>query len=283
MSRPIIVFLFFILACNNNTPSPESISKPASAASVDTLPRTYDSLSVFLDSLFKSNEISYMIDKSFEIKKAISKISKPENYDMSERNLGLLKEVKFQHKSGNKNVYWDCFKFLQFENILFNMDTLYCWEDYKPIDKKYFSFGNSSFFTFKAGPSDDCIGSGCRGNSYAIISKTKDDIQLLSFGIPDDITGLKYGDINKDGDLDIMEVSNLIESDYLAQMGKDVTQYNIKDCTNMTCYTFNFKTFRNGKWERLKDTKGLDYFLTIRVDDLLNPDSSFRMFWSNLP
>lgn len=205
-------------------------------------------------------------------------------YVISKSN-GLVNQY-FQPGNGAKDVMGEahCFSFLGIGKKVFFKDTLMCWQKFKYNDQSCFSYNNARFVVGTGHPDvDHCTGSLCRINTYPVISMFGADTSFQYFIYTDDISGLKYGDIDHDGYLDFLDIKQGLTLNELNLIHKKGGKYQNFVCDNSTCYKINVRTFKKGRYETMKDGNGDALFLVIKLDSPLNADSTFEILLSNWP
>jgi hypothetical protein len=155
--------------------------------------------------------------------------------------------------------------------------SLPCTVDIACADKGEFNFGGLRFIYCVVTPSINCTGSVCRVVHYPVFAITKTDTSFYLFSNSDDITGLRYGDFNNDNNLDFLVVNNGFSQSEIEKLIAKDGNFKYWECGNSQCYKITALTFTNGEWKILKDSKDEEYYFLIKLDDPLNPNSSFEI------
>lgn len=198
------------------------------------------------------------------------------------RNLGLLKQFYFTMNDNSGSVWNNCYSFLGIGKKVFNKDTLMCWQQFQFLPDYQIIYRQSSFRMLKSGPHENCIGGACRINFYPVIGISRRDTNLHYFINNDDLTGMKYADLDHDGFLDFLSIQSGITIQNINELA--VQNKKLKDLTNAemgTWYKLTLFTFKEGKWELKRDKKGQAYYIIIKLDKGLDPESKFKAMASN--
>jgi hypothetical protein len=239
----------------------------------------HKSYKIFIDSLiavfgitYSPSELKNTLD-TFDLKNGNFKvINTMGNIKQYYYFFGLQKNSPFQNSSDS------CYSYMQFGSHKWLKNNSKCQLEIKWPEKSDFVYHNNHFVYRIGTPMNNCIGSLCRVVFYPVFGITERDTSLYVLENADDITGLKYGDLNKDKYLDFLVVKNFFSREDLKNLiKKDLKRYQNWDCANSQCYKITAITFKNGKWEILKDSKGKEYYFLILINDALNPESSFEL------
>lgn len=175
-------------------------------------------LKEFIDSL--TNTPGIRMDKRRLMKERYDTILVNGQYQVV-RNNGLVKQYfKLKNKSKSITDLDNCNSFLGIGKKVFLKDTLRCWTRFQYDSRSCFSYNSASFVTGVAGPDDNCSGSLCRVYTYAVISVFGADTSIKYLSYTDDITGLRYGDVNHDGWLDFLDIQQGLDLDAIRAVQK---------------------------------------------------------------
>lgn len=195
---------------------------------------------------------------------------------------GIVQQYYFLNQGANINDPKGCYSFLGIGGKRFNHDTLMCWQEFDYLSNSLITYNKSSFIIMKGGPyPDNCIGAACRINFYPVIGIDKSDTSLHYFVNTDDITGIRYADINHDGYLDFLSIKSGFTHKDIEALAIRNKKYDNFNCSDAECYKITVFSFKEGKWEAMKDKNGKEYFMLIKLDDSLNPNSDFELLMSN--
>ncbi|TAG88500.1 MAG: hypothetical protein EAZ20_08420 [Bacteroidetes bacterium] len=143
-------------------------------------------------------------------------------------------------------------------------------EKYPQHCGKYIQYKNNHFIYGVQAPPERCIGTGCRLRRYVIF--THDNINIYSsdfLEFPEDMLGLKFGDINNDGYLDFLDIKTESYDPEISKIFKE---------TDGTCfYTLKVFTFKNGKFQYLKNQKGEEYYISYFIERPLDIKSNIHI------
>ncbi|MBC9914023.1 hypothetical protein [Chitinophaga varians] len=196
------------------------------------------------------------------------------------RDLGLVRQY-YQHVATKENPFWwPRYSLLMLGTKLFATDTFAHWQEFRYVKAGKMVYGQSSFVALSAGPPDDCNGVACRTNSYPVIGMYKSDTSIYTFVNVDDVAGLNYGDFNHDGYLDFLDIESLFFNEDAEMLSRHNKKFDRHSCERGVCYKIMAVTYRKGKWERLKDRQGREYAIWLTLDDVLNPDATFKLLMS---
>jgi len=239
----------------------------------------YKSYQLFIDSLVSTINVTYVHSK---FKNNLDTFNlKNDNYKVV-NTMGNIKQYYYyfglQKKSPFENSADSCYSYLQFGSHKWLNRNSECQIEMKWPKKSDFIF-HASQFSYRIGiPMNNCIGSLCRVVYFPVFGIAGSDTSLYVIENANDITGLKYGDFNKDKYLDFLVVKNYFSTEDLKNLiKKNGQRYSNWDCLNSQCYKITAITFKEGKWEILKDSNGKVYYFLILLDESLNPDSSFEL------
>ena len=124
---------------------------------------------------------------------------------------------------------------------------------------------------------DNCLGKFCRVKYYPVFATNGRDTSLQVFEQLDDVTGLRYGDFDRDKFLDFLVVENSVTNGDLKIAAKRDKKLENLDCYDSQCYKITAITFKNGHWTQLKDRYGKSYYFLIWLNEFLNPESGFQL------
>ncbi len=293
----IIALIFVLLFFNcNKKPTPKYLNTALdtnskilqenldtnSRISQENLIKRYPSYEKFLDSLLKN-----------PLKNTISNncIVSADTFKMGLNNFRII------HKIGDieyhrlfygikKVIYQDifsdsCASFLQLGKSLKYKIPVQCrfMVDCNKEEKRVFTHNNTRFISC-AGYLTNCSGSGCRLGYYPVFTITKTDTSFYMFTFADNITGLRYGNINNDNFLDFLEIRHGIGLEDLRKISLKDKKYENWSCPNSECYRITAISFINGKWVSLKDSSDKEYYILIKLDKPLDSESSFEVLGS---
>lgn len=240
----------------------------------------YKSFKHFLDSVCYMGKLSPVKKNTFSVSKTHTDTLYTKHGIKLVKKMGMVKQYFFSEKGSNDPGA--CYSFLGIGSKCFNQDTLMCWQQFSYWPNSLITYNEASFIIMKGGPyPDNCVGGACRINFYPVIGIYKSDTSFHYFINTDDITGLRYSDINHDGFLDFLSIqSGFTHKDMqkLAALNKKYKDFN---CSDAECYKITAFSFKKGKWEVMKDKNGEEYFMLIKLDDSLNLNSSFQLLMSN--
>ncbi|MBC9930617.1 hypothetical protein [Chitinophaga qingshengii] len=235
----------------------------------------------FIDSLTNTTGLRFDNKKPAKVK--IDTIFANGQYQIV-RNNGLVKQYyKLKDKSTNVTDLDNCNSFLGIGKKVFLKDTMRCWTRFEYDAHSSFSYNSASFITGMAEPADDCSGSLCRVYTYAVIAKFGADTSVQYLSYTDNITGLRYGDINHDGWLDFLDIQQGMDLDAMRAIRKKGGKYKNLECDNSACYRIRAITYRRGKWEALRDKEGKALYWLVKLDTPYEQKSTFEVILSNGP
>lgn len=271
MNIASILSAFLVLSYCSNPKAPKGTSE------VSLHPR-YNSYQLFIDSLIGKERVifnntdSYRSTDTFRIGINVYKVV---------NRAGHLKLNKLFFGVRDKQAlcydFDSCHTSIQLGEYICETPSLPCSMDIACVDKGDVNFEGIRFIYCIGTPSANCIGSVCRVIHYPVFAITRTDTSLYIFSNADDITGLRYGDFNVDNNLDFLVVNHGFSQKDIATLINKDKNFKYWECRNSQCYKITALTFANGNWKVLKDIKGEEYYFLIKLDDPLNPNSSFEI------
>jgi hypothetical protein len=140
---------------------------------------------------------------------------------------------------------------------------------------------NEMKYSCITGHYNNCTGSGCRVASYFIMPRNKSNEPIMLIEQTEDMFGLRYGDINNDGNLDFLVIEEDFSGKYLDLLVKKDAKFENWSCARGIKYTITAVNFINGKWLPVKDKSGKEYFMLIYLDQDLEVEKGFKLLESH--
>lgn len=285
--------LFFLLLCGCSTTKKNDniidlkkndtsiklkiISKEDKEKSKYKSNQTYSS---FLDSILKTDNV--VVKKNiFKEQDTIFFINQKQKFEINTeiliKNFIIKRKfisysTKIEYITFKSNLECWCYFEFNGKKIEENKNK-YCWQYFEFNKGKHIQY-NKNYFTYAvAYPHSRCLGTSCRIKQYIIfVNDTLNNIYSHTLSLKEDITGLRFGDINNDGYLDFL---NIEQTNY----DKNVIDTFKND---ETCfYKLRILTFKDGEFQYLKNQKGEDYYILYFIEKPLDINSKIHITSKN--
>jgi hypothetical protein len=174
------------------------------------------------------------------------------------------------------NYYDSCLNYFQLGSRRFQCPTP-CAMELTCLGNGEITFGNTKFVYSIGEPSPNCVGSACRVRFFPTFAITPSDTSFYLFVNADDVTGLRYDDFNRDGNLDWLTVGHgfsRADEEILIKKGLKINELT---CENSQCYKITAVTFSQGQWSPFMDAHQQEYYFLVRLAEPLDPDSGFTI------
>jgi hypothetical protein len=238
-------------------------------------------LSIFLDSIVKTTEIYYN-NPSVSTSDTINLGKNTNNVKYRTiQKLGKIDLINTYYNITNYRPFEkdsdSCSSIFQIGSHTWKNERIQCDMPLECPEHNEFTYKNSKFTYLRALPSDNCISRNCRVICYPVFAMSNQDTSFYLFENVDDVSGLRFGDFNKDNFLDFLVVDSGFSDEGLLKINKKKDKNVDWECDESECYTITAITYKNGKWKKLKDKNNKEYYFLITLDDPLNPNSSFNI------
>lgn len=266
-----LFFLIFLTACGR----PKQQNPTANLFVPELVFTSHKSLEKFLDSLVETPGITYaktepqcsadtfpLGNNNFRIVKTLGSIVQSYHY------------FDWEKRSPFENTADSCNSVLQFGSHKW---TGHCQLHMECPQKAEFTFHQSKFIYRLGVHMNNCSGRMCRVIYYPVFAINGQDTSLQVFTNIEDVTGLRYGDFDKDKSLDFLVLGNGFSREDVKKLVQRDKKLTGLDCSDDQCYKITALTFKNGKWTELKDGNGKLFYFLLRLNEALNPDAGFEL------
>ncbi|WP_373548209.1 hypothetical protein [Haliscomenobacter sp.] len=272
MAKNLFLFIFiFLTACEK--PKKQGLLTDSPAPPL--IFTRHKSLEKFLDSLVQTSDITYA---------QTDPLCSADTFALGNNNFRIVKTLgdirQYYH-------YYDWEKRGPFENTADSCNSVlqfgsHKWAGHCQLHMEFpenaeFTFNHSKFIYRLGVPMNNCIGRMCRVLSYPVFAITGQDTSLQVFTNVEDVTGLRYGDVNGDKCLDFLVIDSGFSTEILKKLVQRNKELTGLDCSDDQCYKITALTFRDGKWTELKDRNGKPFYFLIWLNEALNPESGFQL------
>ncbi len=275
MAKNLFLFmLIFLIACGN----PKKQGPIADSSLAPLIFTRHKSLEKFLDSLVQTPGITFaqteqrcsadtfaLGNNNFLIVKTAGGIKQSYHF------YGFHKDVPFRNSADS------CFSTLRFGTFKWASNNFLCNFDMECPEKNEITFGNTKFTYSIEIPMDNCLGKSCRVKYYPVFATNGRDTSLHVFEHFGDVTGLRYGDFDKDKFLDFLVLENSFSNEELKNAARRDKKWGNLDCYDSQCYKITAITFKNGHWTKLKDRNEKPYYFLIWLNEDLNLEAGFEL------
>lgn len=241
-------------------------------------PLRYPSLNHFLDSVFRPTGVR-IIPVNVSAGRGKSDTVHFRHSTRITKSMGIVKSIAVLNKHLDRYDWYYRSNFLGIGNKIFK-DTIVGRFHFNYMPGGIISYKKNTFVAMQGQPFD-CNGSSCRLNKYPVIGMSKKDTLLLLLNHPEDVSPLRYADLDKDGYLDFIDMQVTLEADEIRRLVNEYKRFGEKEFYGLDIYKITLLTFKQGKWQRMKDRNGKEYYMIIELEESLRPDRPFKLLMAN--